>query len=187
MKTQFLNFSSTYLHGKLKTEHSRVFFKLLFQNFRYFGKGWAKVFWLIEDPTQAWAPPRGGLWGYKPTRAVFKTICYLTNCPRCTKANRFVGQNKYKAEKGKFCYKQRQFFRYILGICESGSECIIVSAVCDKIASPLLYPNIAQEMATYSYMIHFLGYNKLWIFNRFSAISQHCTRDGKWSTYNIPI
>ena len=73
-------------------------------------------------------------------------------------SHRFVGQDKYKDEKGKYCQKQRQFFRYILGICESGSECIIVSAVCDKIASPLLYPNIAQEKATYSYMIHFLRY-----------------------------
>ena len=68
-------------------------------------------------------------------------------------SHRFVGQDKYKDEKGKYCQKQRQFFRYILGICEPGSECIIVSAVCDKIASPLLYPNIAQEMATEAHII----------------------------------
>ena len=108
MKTQFLNFSSTYLHGKLKTEHSRVF-KLLFQNFRYFGKGWAKVFWLIEDPTQAWAPPRGGLWGYKPTRAVFKTICYLTNCPRCTKATDLLVKINIKMKKGNIVKSNANF------------------------------------------------------------------------------
>ena len=56
---------------------------------------------IVINWTQAWAPSRGGLWGYKPTQAVFATLCYLTNPSRCTTMNQLVSENKCEVEKKK--------------------------------------------------------------------------------------
>ena len=65
--------------------------------------------------------------------------------------------SRYSEDMRFFRYSEKMWFSPdILRICEAGSECIIVSATCDKIASAL-YTNIAQEH-TYKNIIKLLRY-----------------------------